>query len=729
MRAVGEALEAAHASREAQAVVESAEPHVIAFANAAFCELFGYSADELGQQAGALLHGPLTSRDELLALDAALQAKQQASAQLVLYHKHGEPSACHVHVEPLAGGAAGAVSHHLHTVMPASVPQQEDDSWCLASELEADDANDAILGAKLDRLLPGDLETEREYGELLSGGSSGNAMAMAGGLSAWLHSNGDCDGDDDDYLQNEPLASATAAALAEPDAELGAFGSLDAPPDVRSAPERAAVAPHAPRAALAQVPPPAAHASVHAAGALHAAAAVAAPPPPLLPPLPGLLALPLSRAFKIVANVDSSVFRMPLTLEAALEPSSDMIVVTEALPPYRIVHVNAAWSRVVGFSAEEAIGQTCRLLQGPGTCRIALRKLSEAVNGCGSVTVQLLNYTAERKPFMNSICVMPLQPPSAQAASAPVRPWHYVGVCKATPLDQAEASRAIALVAHSIGGGAASSAEARAGGAAGACALLAPSDARDALGAELGPLSAALAKTRVAPFISKLFKIVSTPETDFCIRWGAGGRSFIVIDTARFESEVLPAYFRHNRFSSFTQQLHTYHFVHKAAASCLDQKLEYAHEHFCLHSPDTLHEIKRGATPSASAAASGAAGSLARRAGTACKRPRGDELPEVAHVQEMIHQHRARILNIDKQFNMAHKSIRMLMMQICEKLVSRCYQQVNGGNILGSKYENLVNALREMHTEVANSTAPQQQPGAQPGALHGAAPNLAAPRV
>lgn len=49
--------------------------------------------------------------------------------------------------------------------------------------------------------------------------------------------------------------------------------------------------------------------------------------------------------------------------------TSDARVITEAAPPYRIVHVNQAWLRTTGYNMEQVLGNTCALLQGTETCR------------------------------------------------------------------------------------------------------------------------------------------------------------------------------------------------------------------------------------------------------------------------------------------------------------------------------------------------------------------------
>ena len=53
--------------------------------------------------------------------------------------------------------------------------------------------------------------------------------------------------------------------------------------------------------------------------------------------------------------------------------TTDCRVLTEAAPPYRIVHVNAAWCASTGYSSQQAVGQTCRMLQGEETCKRTLQ--------------------------------------------------------------------------------------------------------------------------------------------------------------------------------------------------------------------------------------------------------------------------------------------------------------------------------------------------------------------
>ena len=55
------------------------------------------------------------------------------------------------------------------------------------------------------------------------------------------------------------------------------------------------------------------------------------------------------------------------------EAASDGRVITEAAYPYRITYVNDAWITVTGYSRDSIVGNTCKVLQGPDTCKRTLQ--------------------------------------------------------------------------------------------------------------------------------------------------------------------------------------------------------------------------------------------------------------------------------------------------------------------------------------------------------------------
>ena len=119
----------------------------------------------------------------------------------------------------------------------------------------------------------------------------------------------------------------------------------------------------------------------------------------------------LTGAFQDITEQRQALSQLRL-LETCVARLNDMVLITEAdpvdAPGPRIVFVNDAFGRRTGYSREEVLGKTPRLLQGPKTQRPELDRISAALKNFQSVRAELINYTKSGEEFWVELDIVPI---------------------------------------------------------------------------------------------------------------------------------------------------------------------------------------------------------------------------------------------------------------------------------------------------------------------------------
>jgi PAS domain S-box-containing protein len=99
-------------------------------------------------------------------------------------------------------------------------------------------------------------------------------------------------------------------------------------------------------------------------------------------------------------------------LESVITNTPDAVMITEAEPldhpGPRILYVNEAFTKMTGYSSEEVIGKTPRILQGPKTDKDELKRLGEAIRKWQSYETTLINYKKNGEEFWINFKLTPV---------------------------------------------------------------------------------------------------------------------------------------------------------------------------------------------------------------------------------------------------------------------------------------------------------------------------------
>ncbi len=123
--------------------------------------------------------------------------------------------------------------------------------------------------------------------------------------------------------------------------------------------------------------------------------------------------------FIVVTFSDITERVKPFSAEDILENAQDIIIVTEAdnieYPEGpKIVYVNRAFEKLTGYTKDEVIGESPRILQGSLTDKEARKSIHQALKNKQCVSQTLLNYDKSGRPYWIDMNIIPLKNNSGQ---------------------------------------------------------------------------------------------------------------------------------------------------------------------------------------------------------------------------------------------------------------------------------------------------------------------------
>ena len=96
-------------------------------------------------------------------------------------------------------------------------------------------------------------------------------------------------------------------------------------------------------------------------------------------------------------------------LKTIADNSFDSVLVTDASKNNKILYANNAFKKLTGYSPKEVIGKTPRILQGIGTDKAVIARLTNTLKKGGNFEGRAINYKKDGTPFIMFWRVVPVK--------------------------------------------------------------------------------------------------------------------------------------------------------------------------------------------------------------------------------------------------------------------------------------------------------------------------------
>jgi PAS domain S-box-containing protein len=113
--------------------------------------------------------------------------------------------------------------------------------------------------------------------------------------------------------------------------------------------------------------------------------------------------------FEIFNKDEKYRYIMNRLLKASIEESYSSIMISEAGPGYPIIYVNPAFCELTGYDAQEVMGKSPSLLQGPKTDKAVIDRLNSDISQGRVFHGRAINYRKDGSEFMMQWKIAPIR--------------------------------------------------------------------------------------------------------------------------------------------------------------------------------------------------------------------------------------------------------------------------------------------------------------------------------
>ncbi|WP_339878385.1 EAL domain-containing protein [Pseudidiomarina gelatinasegens] len=109
-------------------------------------------------------------------------------------------------------------------------------------------------------------------------------------------------------------------------------------------------------------------------------------------------------------------------LDRSVEASTNGVVISDARKKgFPIIYVNPAFTLMSGYSADDMVGRSCRILQGPKSDPNTVKEIASALRAQTEIRCTIRNYRKDGTPFWNELIISPVRDSNGEVT-------HFVGL-------------------------------------------------------------------------------------------------------------------------------------------------------------------------------------------------------------------------------------------------------------------------------------------------------------